>query len=578
MAEPPKNRPAGQPTPPPRLERVVPQGATPVAAPGASRGLAAPEVTAAAAVAAGLPHQGSLAAESALHLFALCAATAATGRLAVGAAGRTYLLHFRKGSLEHAAALDPAEALPAWLLGRGVVTAEQVAQAEAARAQAGGDVVAALVTLRLVNPGDIVRLIQEHGAALAGRALALEEGRWRWEPGVPPPPGAVALGSPWTLLGAAVRALDPAAVLRRLGAREQLGASRVVGRVRVEELRLTPQEARAATLLDGQRLADVARAHPAEATTILRVALLLAEVELLAFGPPRAAPAAQPAPRVGPPTGGEGRGEGAAAPQAATRATPPQAAPRPAPVAPRPPSAAPKPAPPPAPAADSKLSKAALEATLAKMTGKESDLFQVLGVKRDTAAAQIKIAYFQLAKTYHPDALPQGSPADVRKLCADVFSSVGEAWAVLGDDAQRAQYLDDLKTGAGVDVDVMNILQAENVFQNGTLLVKARRYDEALPRFEEAMKLNPDEPEFGMWKAWCEFLLATEKKKQHPAAAAAIEAGLKKNARCAQGYLFLGQMAKIVGDLAGAEKHLKRGLDVAPEHADLQRELKYLRK
>jgi hypothetical protein len=37
-------------------------------------------------------------------------------------------------------------------------------------------------------------------------------------------------------------------------------------------------------------------------------------------------------------------------------------------------------------------------------------------------------------------------------------------------------------------------------------------------------------------------------------------------------------MAKLTGDLSLAEKHLKRGLQVAPEHADLQRELKYLRK
>jgi hypothetical protein len=37
-------------------------------------------------------------------------------------------------------------------------------------------------------------------------------------------------------------------------------------------------------------------------------------------------------------------------------------------------------------------------------------------------------------------------------------------------------------------------------------------------------------------------------------------------------------MAKIAGDLNLAERQLKRGLDVAPDHVDLRRELKYLRK
>jgi curved DNA-binding protein CbpA len=217
-----------------------------------------------------------------------------------------------------------------------------------------------------------------------------------------------------------------------------------------------------------------------------------------------------------------------------------------------------------------------LQASAARLQG--VDHFEALGVKRDATAAQIKIAYFQLAKWYHPDAMPAGAPPEVSKACADVFARLSEAWGVLGDDARRARYVEELRTGAGTEVDVMAILQAENTFQMATVLVKARKYHEALEKLGEAMQLNPDEPEFAMWKAWCEFLLAPEKKKQHAQASAAIEAGLRKNPRCAQGYLFLGQMAKIVGEVSLAEKHLKRGLSVAPDHAELVRELKYLRR
>ena len=48
--------------------------------------------------------------------------------------------------------------------------------------------------------------------------------------------------------------------------------------------------------------------------------------------------------------------------------------------------------------------------------------------------------------------------------------------------------------------------------------------------------------------------------------------------RCLPGYLFLGQMAKISGDIALAEWHFKRGLALDPEHAELAREMKYLKK
>jgi curved DNA-binding protein CbpA len=226
----------------------------------------------------------------------------------------------------------------------------------------------------------------------------------------------------------------------------------------------------------------------------------------------------------------------------------------------------------PAPALD----RPTLEALVKKLA--EADHFEVLGLKRDAAGPAVKTAYFQLAKTYHPDAVPTDAPPDVRKLCADVFGKVSEAWSVLGDDASRAAYLEALKSGGTEQVDVMNIFKAENTFQAGTLLVKARKYGEALQRFDEAIKLNAEEPEFAMWRAWADFLLAADKKKKLAQSAGDVETALKRNPRCAQGYLFLGQMAKVVGDLGVAEKHFKRGLQVAPEHADLQRELKYLRK
>jgi curved DNA-binding protein CbpA len=222
------------------------------------------------------------------------------------------------------------------------------------------------------------------------------------------------------------------------------------------------------------------------------------------------------------------------------------------------------------------LDVASLQAMLDKQKG--ADHFQVLGIKRDSPPAAAKAAYFQLARSYHPDAVPTDAPAEAKRLCADVFARLSEAWAVLGDEGRRAKYLEELQSGGAADVDVMRILHAETVFQEATALVKARRYDEALAKLNEAIQLNADEAEFGMWKAWCDFLLAPEKKRQHAASAAAIEASLKKNAKCAPGYLFLGQMAKVIGDLNLAEKHLKRGLSAAPDHPDLARELKYLRR
>ena len=545
--------------------------------------MAAREVSAEAAITAGLPLTGTLAQASTLRLFGLAAASQATGELTLTTEGRavTYTLFFRRGTVEHAGSTDPADDLGRFLLRKGVLKPESLVVVEAASQTAGGDFVGALIATRTVNPGDVAGFLLERGAGVVSRALACEAGSFSWEPGVQPPPSAFPLGAPFAALCAAVRALDVSTVQRRLGDRGLGPASRMVGRIKLEDLRLTPQEARAAGLFDGSRSpAEIAAAQPGDAGVVLRLALLLGELDLLTFGAPRAsAPAPAPVARPAPPPPAPAP---AARPAESPAPPPPSAAParpapaRPAPAAaPRPPAPAARPAAAPPPRPEPSLDAASLHAALEKQKG--ADHFQVLGVKRDSPLAAVKAAYFQMARSYHPDAVPGDATSEVKKLCADMFARISEAWAVLGDEGRRAEYLEELKSGGAADVDVMRILHAETLFQEATALVKARRYDDALAKLAEAIQLNADEPEFGIWRAWCEFLLSPDKKRQHAASAGAIEAALKKNSRCVPGYLFLGQMAKVVGDLNLAEKHLKRGLAIAPDGPDLARELKYLR-
>uniref|UniRef100_A0A0N5AVZ1 Chaperone protein dnaJ 1, mitochondrial n=1 Tax=Syphacia muris TaxID=451379 RepID=A0A0N5AVZ1_9BILA len=67
------------------------------------------------------------------------------------------------------------------------------------------------------------------------------------------------------------------------------------------------------------------------------------------------------------------------------------------------------------------------------------DYYEVLGLKRGASAKEIKKAYYQLAKKYHPD-VNKEKDANVK------FQEVSEAYEVLSDDSKRAQY-DQFGTG-----------------------------------------------------------------------------------------------------------------------------------
>lgn len=62
------------------------------------------------------------------------------------------------------------------------------------------------------------------------------------------------------------------------------------------------------------------------------------------------------------------------------------------------------------------------------------DFYEVLGVKKEADQKQIKAAYYQLAKKYHPDTNPGNKEA------AKKFQEIAEAYNVLGNDDQRAKY------------------------------------------------------------------------------------------------------------------------------------------
>lgn len=68
----------------------------------------------------------------------------------------------------------------------------------------------------------------------------------------------------------------------------------------------------------------------------------------------------------------------------------------------------------------------------------ERDHFEALGVPREATEAEVKAAYFRLAKLFHPDAL--GKLADLHEVVQAIFSRIGTAFDVIGQPSSRAAY------------------------------------------------------------------------------------------------------------------------------------------
>ena len=64
----------------------------------------------------------------------------------------------------------------------------------------------------------------------------------------------------------------------------------------------------------------------------------------------------------------------------------------------------------------------------------EKDFYKVLGVSKDVSDAELKKVYRKLAREFHPDSNPNDAKAEAR------FKEISEAYSVLSDPKQRAEY------------------------------------------------------------------------------------------------------------------------------------------
>jgi hypothetical protein len=576
-----------------------------------------------------IPASGAVRDVSPQRLYFLAAAQAVTGLLTLQLPDRALLIHFRKGSPDSVDSTHPEDALATFLLRRNMVTPDALGQAQREGARFGGELLPALFGLGLVNPNAALEALSQRAGGIIGQALVASDGSFTFQAVDLPAHKVMPAGQKWQVYTEQLRRMPVLEVRARLHSALDFPVMKASGNVPVTELRLTPQETRAYALIDGTRtLNQLLQANAPEAEAALRVAYMLYPCDLVSFAgtvvktqvPQRSATAAAPPP--GPPPGARPMvtpQQGTAAvpgnpamPKAPTYpgAKPPEGAPAPAPAAaPRPvvapaPAAPPRPvvtapivaapamappvmsaapapaprAPAPAPAVtqnfNAEIKK--LQDLAAKM--KTQNHFEVLSVTREAPANAVKLAYFKLAKDYHPDTVPPGAPEALSKAKADVFARIGDAHRTLSDEALKKDYIAELDAGgAGEKIDVSKLLQAEELFQKGKLLLQARKFPEAVKLFDEAIALNAEDPEFDAYRGYARFFTFPDKKVGQTEAMKDITNCLKRNPSVVTAHFFQGMMAKIVGDLPAAKKHFTQTVKLDPKHIDAQRELRLMK-
>lgn len=201
------------------------------------------------------------------------------------------------------------------------------------------------------------------------------------------------------------------------------------------------------------------------------------------------------------------------------------------------------------------------------------DYYQVLEVDPEASSAEIKKAYFQLARKYHPDLFDRGLDSGIKEKIDEVFDAVTKAYHTLSDEGAKAAY-DKRKTklttksGGVRDADK----QAEIKFRQGKTLFDQTRFDEALVYLQEAIRMDSNKSRYYLLLAMTQAKLPHYRHKSVDNFKKSIEL----EPWSPDAYTGLAAMYRKEKMPVMAKKYLKKALHVDPDSRAAKKELEEL--
>lgn len=198
--------------------------------------------------------------------------------------------------------------------------------------------------------------------------------------------------------------------------------------------------------------------------------------------------------------------------------------------------------------------------------------FERLGVSRSAKEADIKKAYFDLAKVLHPDRLTNSTPPQIIELSEKVFEKIQVAYDTLKKEERRDAYLDQLEAGQSE-----KLMQGDQLFDVAKGLIFKGQFSQGRHTLQKAIKLNPNSPEIRTYMCWVEMKLV---KNLSEGFLADIDRRLNQipiEARDTAAYYHSrGLYFVLLGDREKARKYFTTALSIDSSFISSRRELSSL--
>jgi CheY-like chemotaxis protein/curved DNA-binding protein CbpA len=195
--------------------------------------------------------------------------------------------------------------------------------------------------------------------------------------------------------------------------------------------------------------------------------------------------------------------------------------------------------------------------------------FRVLGLDISADTEAVEKAYHEVATRFHPDSYPDNDTSEIQDLLDSVQDKLSASYRVLSIEEKRRSYLQylisRLDVGRSGDVQV----DAEIALKRGNQALKRKDLPTALRAFEEAVELNPREPEYYAHLAWVTYLAGSKDPKERAKAAQKLlKKALGLNPYLERALIISSIIETDQGEHSSARKKLLKVLELNP-HSQL---------
>jgi len=213
------------------------------------------------------------------------------------------------------------------------------------------------------------------------------------------------------------------------------------------------------------------------------------------------------------------------------------------------------------------------------------DHYALIGVAREATPAQIRGAYFALARQLHPDRLSALGIGDDERRAQRLFAELNTAFAILSEPTRRAEYTSLLQRGGSAVVRAeqakaeeltQRVIDSEEAFRKGESALRRDQIEMAIRELSRAIELNPEEADYHATLAWAQFCGAPDKMAAAAPTRKSLDRAIKMSPQAVTARFYLGRVERMLGKDQEALRHFREVLEAMPHHVEAGSEVRAL--